>query len=112
VKSGDELVGVGCAGRPVSRKRDDGLTIEITRCCTDGTYNAASMIYGALRRAAKALGYQKAITYTLKEEEGASLRASGWTLVGETKAGSWNSPTRPREDKAPTTPKHLWEYNL
>lgn len=72
------LVAVGTAGRPKGRGADDGQTIEITRCCTVGTPNAASMIYGALCRAAKALGYTRAITYTLVEEPGSSLRAAGF----------------------------------
>lgn len=73
-----ELVAVGTAGRPKGRGADDGWTIEITRCCTVGTPNAASMIYGALCRAAKALGYTRAITYTLAEEPGTSLLAAGF----------------------------------
>lgn len=76
--SGDKLVGVGCAGRPVSRMLDNGLTIEVTRVCSDGTYNACSMIYSSLARASKALGYKKIITYILFNELGTSLKASGW----------------------------------
>lgn len=76
---GDTLVGVGIASRPTARVEDDGATVEIIRCCTDGTPNACSMIYGSLCRAAKALGYQSAITYTLDSEPGSSLRASGFT---------------------------------
>lgn len=33
---GDEIVGVVIVGRPVSRHRDDGLTLEVTRLCTNG----------------------------------------------------------------------------
>lgn len=76
-----QLVGVGTAGRPVARHFDDGLTIEVNRTCTDGTVNANSMIYGALWRAAKALGYMRGITYTQEGESGASLRAAGWVKV-------------------------------
>ena len=39
---GDRLCGVAICGRPVARYLDDGLTLEILRCCTDGTYNACS----------------------------------------------------------------------
>ena len=42
------LVGVAVCGRPVSRKLDDGTVCEINRLCTDGTYNACSMLYGGL----------------------------------------------------------------
>ena len=34
------VVGVVIVGRPVSRHRDDGETLEVTRLCTDGTKNA------------------------------------------------------------------------
>jgi hypothetical protein len=34
------LVGTAIAGRPVARMLDDGLTLEVTRTCTDGTRNA------------------------------------------------------------------------
>ena len=34
---GESIVGVIIVGRPVSRHLDNGLTLEVTRCCTDGT---------------------------------------------------------------------------
>jgi len=34
---GHRTVGVIIAGRPVARHLDDGLTLEVHRCCTDGT---------------------------------------------------------------------------
>ena len=79
----DELVGVVIVGRPVSRMRDDGETLEVTRLCTDGGRNACSFLYGTAARATFALGYSRLGTYTLPDEGGASLRASGWTLIGE-----------------------------
>lgn len=106
---GDQLHGVVIVGRPVSRHRDDGLTAEITRLCTDGTRNAASFLLGRAARAAFALGFQKIGTYTLASEGGASLRAAGWRLIGTAGGGSWNAPSRPRTDKHPTEQKLLWE---
>lgn len=41
---GDTVVGIAMVGRPVSRIRDDGLTAEVTRLCTDGTRNVASFL--------------------------------------------------------------------
>lgn len=78
------LVGVAMAGRIVSRELQtrQPRAIEITRVCTDETRNANSRLYGALCRAAKALGYQRAYTYTLEEESGASLRAAGFVVDG------------------------------
>ncbi|MDH0342061.1 XF1762 family protein [Chromobacterium haemolyticum] len=90
--------GVAIIGRPVARALDDGWTLEVNRCCTDGAKNACSMLYGAAWRAAKALGYRRLITYTLPSEGGASLRAAGWRLVGKRGGGNWNTPSRPRID--------------
>ena len=42
----DNLCGVAICGRPVARYLDDGLTLEILRCCTDGTDNACSKQIG------------------------------------------------------------------
>lgn len=105
----DRLCGVVIVGRPVSRMRDDGMTLEVTRLCTDGTRNACSFLYGAAARAAFALGYQRIGTYILKSEPGTSLKAAGWKLIGERGGGSWSVPSRPRTDKHPTEPKLLFE---
>lgn len=106
---GDKVVGVVTVGRPVARHYDNGWTLEATRCCTDGTPNAASMLYGAAWRAARALGYRRLITYVLASETGTSVKAAGWRVVGEAGGGSWNAPSRPRVDKAPTGRKTPWE---
>jgi len=109
---GDNLVGVVIVGRPVARLRDDGATLEVTRLCTDGSHNVCSFLYGRAARAAFALGYSRIGTYTLPDEGGASLRASGWTLIGVRGGGEWSVPSRPREKmKSPTGQKWLWEVN-
>jgi len=105
VDEAGEIRGVAMAGRPVSRRLDDGTTLEVTRVATDGATNACSMLYGALRRAAVALGFVRLVTYTLPEEGGASLRASGWREDGAAGGGSWSAPSRPRgEDLLLTLP--------
>ena len=109
VNDGDKIVGVIIVGRPVARALDNGYTAEVTRCCTDGTKMAASMLYAAAWRAARAMGYLRLVTYTLIEEPGTSLRAAGFREIGKTRGGSWNCPSRPRVDKAPTGQKTLWE---
>ncbi len=106
---GGQVVGVAIIGRPVSRVRDDGLTLEVTRLCTDGSRNACSLLYGAAARAAFALGYRRIGTYTLPSEGGASLRAAGWQLAGERGGGSWSRPARHRDDCHPIHVKLLWE---
>lgn len=93
---GDELVGVGILGRPTARNMPPG-TAEITRVTTLGTPNACSMLYGALTRAAKALGYKRVITYTLESEPGTSLRAAGFVIDHRTKDQTWDRPSRPRQ---------------
>lgn len=89
VTDGEQLRGVAITGRPVSPwlQKHRPLWAEITRCCTDGTRNACSMLYGAARRAAKAMGYEAVITYSLPEEGGASLRAAGFVIDKEDAGG-------------------------
>jgi len=104
-----EIVGVAIVGRPVARFLDDGLTLEVTRVATNGYKNACSFLYGACWRATKALGYKKLITYTLSNEQGGSLKAVGWKLIGECGGGTWNCESRPRIDKHPLQKKLRWE---
>lgn len=81
--------GVAICSNPVARRADDGLTLEVARLCTDGTYNACSMLYGACARIAKEMGFKKIQTYILESETGASLKASGWICEGEAGCISW-----------------------
>lgn len=93
-----ELHGVIQLARPVSRMLDDGKTIEVVRCCTDGTYNACSFLYSRAARIAKEMGYKRIITYILQSEHGTSLKASGWKLEDSNcGGGTWDKPSRPRE---------------
>lgn len=108
----DQMIGVGIAGRPVARHMDDGVTVEITRLCVRGDKNACSMLYGRLKRASKALGYVRAVTYTRIDEPGTSLRASGFKLVRMVPAETWDRPGRRRIDKAEIIDRQLWEVSL
>jgi hypothetical protein len=72
------VFGVAIAGQPKARMAARPGVLEVSRVCTDGTYNGCSFLYGAITRAAKALGYWRLITYTLADEPGTSLKASGW----------------------------------
>jgi hypothetical protein len=109
VNDGTSVVGVVVVGRPVARMLQDGFTAEVTRCCTTGARNACSMLYRAAWRAARAMGYLRLVTYTLPEEGGVSLRAAGFTLVGEAGGGSWSRAKRLRVDTAPLQTKLRWE---
>ena len=115
---GKALVGVATAGRPVARHYDDGTTLEVNRTCTDGTPNANSMLYGAVWRAAKAMGYVRCITYTQHDESGASLRAVGWVKVKSLAARkSWAESSVQLADKrdpvgAGGVARTLWEIRV
>lgn len=102
--------GVAITGRPVARMLDDGCHLEVLRVCTDGTPNACSMLYAAVRRTALAMGYQaeRILTYTLDRELGTSLKAAGWIRDGATSGGSWSRPSRPRTDSHPMDVKVRW----
>lgn len=124
VYDGERLIGVATAGRPVARAFDTGLCLEVNRCCTrdnrprlanghaDG---AASMLYAAIWRAAKAMGYQRCVTYTQEAEDGASLKAAGWRKVKDIPArGSWaESSVKLRDIRDPVgdggVERALWE---
>ena len=81
--------GVAICSNPVARNADDGLTLEVSRVCTDGEHNACSILYGACARIAKEMGFRKIQTYILKSESGTSLKASGWICEGEKGALNW-----------------------
>lgn len=112
-----ELVAVAISGRPVARMLNPAEVIEVTRVCAKHTAgnierHACSMLYGACAREAKARGFKQIITYTLESERGTACKAAGFVPVARTRGGSWNRPSRAREDKAPTCPKVRWERRL
>jgi len=102
-----ECVGVAICGRPVSRmtQKNEPRTLEVTRVCTLGHKNTPSMLYGAISRAAFALGYTKVISFILCTESGHSLKCANWKCVGKTSGGSWSRPSRGRTDKHPLQAK-------
>jgi hypothetical protein len=114
-----ELIGVVCVGRPVARALDDGYTAEVTRSCViDNMPNANSMLYGAARRACKAMGYTKLITYTQHQESGSSLKAIGMIPVANLKPrGDWADSgvtrvrTKPKKVTA-NVERIRWEIQL
>lgn len=102
------MCGVIQVARPVSRHLDDGKTIEIVRCCTDGEKNACSFLYSRIARVAKEMGYKKIITYILDYETGISLKAAGWRKENDVRGHSWNCKSRPRDTKSPECDKQRW----
>ena len=109
LNDGEKIVGVITIGRPVARHLDNGWTAEVTRCCTDGTKNACSKLYAAAWRAARAMGYKRLITYILGTEDGTTLVAAGFKIVGKTSGGTWSRQDRLRIDTHPIGEKTLFE---
>lgn len=105
------IVGVAMVGRPIARLFNDGWTVEILRCATDGTKNACSALYRAAAKAAFALGYRHVTTYTRTDESGSSLRGAGWTCVAKRPRRTWDMPNRPRVDKSEPHERLLWELS-
>lgn len=119
IRNGPMLVGVVIVGRPTARLLPQEEWAEVTRLCLDRglssklRYKAASMANGWAADEAERRGRCKIITYTLRRESGLSLRYSRWKRDPvESKGGSRNRPSRPREDKAPTMPKVRWFRDL
>lgn len=111
IADGEQIMGVAIAGRPVSRMLDDGHTLEVLRVCTTGVANGCSMLYAACRVAARGMGYDRVVTYTLASETGASVRAAGFVRDGNSRGGEWGRKGRERES-ANTGPKVRWIARL
>jgi hypothetical protein len=92
------IIGVAQVGRPVARALQDDYTVEVTRLCINVDHkNACSFVYSRAARIARELGYKRIYTYILHIEEGTSLKASGWTIDGQTIGRSWSCKSRPRQ---------------
>jgi hypothetical protein len=109
VADGDRVCGVAIIGRPVSRMLDDGWTMEVVRCCSDGTPNACSKLYSRAWRAAERMGFRRMVTYILDTEHGTTLNAAGWRCIGRAGGGKWSRASRPRVDLHPTQGKLRFE---
>lgn len=107
--------GVAIVGTPEGYNSADGWTIEVKRVATDGTHNACSILYAASWNAAKAMGYRKAITYTLPTESQSSLKAVGWTCIPDCGGVPWstNKQRKNREVKPIyLVKKNRWEVTV
>ena len=115
-----DVVGVGMAGRPGGRGLDDGTSIEVTRVATCGTPNACSRLYAALCRAAAALGYVDAWTYTLESECAACVKAAGFVRDKDIPdRGTFDGGARYRVEvdlfgarRTPSGPRVRWHRRL
>ena len=110
VADGDRLCCVAILSRPVARMLDaQGGVAEVTRVASDGTRHAASMCLAALTRAARALGWQRLVSYTILGESVTSYRAAGWRVTGicDGRGGTWH--TRAGRTVAQPGVKVRWE---
>lgn len=106
-----QCVGVAVAGNPARVWQGTGRIV-ISRVATTGHENTCSMLYGSLCRAAKALGYSEAWTYTLPDEPGTSLRAAGFVDMGLSDGGEHDRPSRSRKPAVRPEPKRRWLRRL
>ena len=113
----DELVGAAAVGRPKARLMQDGARVlEVTRVAVaEGVHNGCSMLYGAVGRAARAMGARDLFTYIHIDELGTSLRAAGWRLELDDKrepmtfgGGSWSRRARRRDSPEDDSPRQRW----
>jgi hypothetical protein len=91
-----KLVGAAICMRPACRALDDGLTIEVCRLATDGTFNACSLLYSTCAKIARLMGYRRIQSYILDSEPGTSLKAAGWVLE---KTGCGGTPQGKRTNR-------------
>lgn len=104
--------GVVVAGNPPRLWQGTGRVV-ISRVAVDvDVRNGCSKLYGAICRAAQALGYSEAWTFTLPEEPGTSLVAAGFSDEGLTKGGEWDRPSRRRLAAKRAEPKRRWLRRL
>lgn len=121
VQDRGELVGVATAGNPprvwqgtgrfvISRVAVKNGDIGWGEAWEAGPHSKpyCSMLYSALCRAGKALGYREAWTYTLPWEPGTSLKAVGFTDMGLTAGGEWDRPSRARKPAQRPEQKRRW----
>lgn len=112
------LVGVAIVGRPVARKLDDGVTLEVTRlCCIENApKNVCSFLYRAAWRAWSAMGGKRLITYTLSSESGSSLKGAGAKIVGISPAWKENTGWTTRNNRqwqpVHSEGKVRWEFSV
>ena len=108
LNDGEVVRGVAIVGRPVARGFQDGWTLEVLRCCTDGVPNGCSKLYGACWRAVSAMGFKRLVTYTWSVESGVSLRAAGFRVLHDVRGRHWGCRSRPRVDTLPLQDKLCW----
>jgi len=105
----DVIVGVALVGHPQARMACDGVSLEVTRVAVkEGATNACSALYGAVAKAARAMGCLDLWTSIHEDESGHSLRAAGWVEIGPCGGGEWGREGRARKPVYDARPKIKW----
>ena len=115
----DRLVGVVIVGRPVSRRLDTDLTLEINRNCVldEAPKGTCSFLYAKAMKVWQSMGGKKIITYTLASEGGASLRAVNFKKAADTPAvpihqKGWRTREKREHQSVQLELRLRWEKNL
>ena len=118
VTNGPTLLGVVMVGNPVARGFNGRGMVEVNRLCVRRDvpaalrWNACSRLYAWACGEAERRGFTRIITYTRADEDGASLRAAGWTKEARVRGRSWNTRTRVRAESGPPIDKDRWSRTL
>lgn len=118
ITNGPTLLGVVMVGNPIARSFNGRGMVEVNRLCVRRDvpaalrWNACSRLYAWACKEAERRGFVRVITYTRADEDGASLRAAGWTKEARVRGRSWNSRTRARADRGPPVDKDRWSRAL
>ena len=114
----NELVGVVIVGRPVSRKLDNKLTLEINRNCVldNAPKGTCSFLYSKAIKVWQTMGGKKIITYTLNYESGSSLKAVNFKKEKIVQIFKKNTGWTTRENRVwqevQKTPRIRWGMEL
>lgn len=102
------LRGVVVVCRPMVGSFDNGQTLEVVHCATDGGPGVEPMLLDAAWRAAAALGHTRLVA-RVGDGAPAGRRAAGYRVVEQRPAHPMWSGTRRRETDGPTGQPALWE---
>ena len=114
----NELVGVVIVGRPVSRRLDNKLTLEISRNCVldNAPKGTCSFLYSKAIKVWQTMGGKKIITYTLDYESGSSLKAVNFKKEKIVQVFKKNTGWTTRENRVwqevQKTPRIRWGMKL
>lgn len=98
-------LGVVMVGNPVARAFMHRGMVEVTRLCIRRDVEpmlragACSTLYSWSAAEAQRRGFSEIITYTRRDEDGASLRAANWMRAADVPGRSWHSARRKRSNR-------------